>query len=256
MILRVNDLHHAFKRTPVLRGVHLRADPSSMIGLVGPNGSGKTTVLRACYRALDPDAGELWIGDDQVSHLGRREVARRLGVAVQEPSPTPGLTVRDAVALGRTPHRAWYANDTTEDRAIVEESLIEVGLGALADRDVSDLSGGERQRVSLARALSTRAAILLLDEPTNHLDLHYQLSVLNLLRKRAHSGHTVLLTVHDLRLAAETCDEIIVLHHGTVAAAGKPGEVLTENLLREVFGVRGSLVTDDDGVRLIVRGLA
>ncbi|NLT29944.1 MAG: ABC transporter ATP-binding protein, partial [Propionibacterium sp.] len=233
-----------------------QAEPSSMIGLVGPNGSGKTTVLRACYRALRPDAGELWLGGDPMDALPRRELARRLGVAVQEPSPTSGLTVRDAVALGRTPHRRWYANDTAEDRLIVEESLTEVGLAALADRDVSELSGGERQRVSLARALSTRASILLLDEPTNHLDLHHQLSVLRQLRRRARSGHTVLLTVHDLRLAAETCDELIVLHHGTVAAAGPPADVLTETVLGDVFGIRGKLVTDADGARLIVRGLA
>lgn len=254
--LAVQRLRHAFASTPVLQGVDLTAEPGRIVGLVGPNGSGKTTVLRACYRALRPDEGEVTIGGDDVASLSRREAARRIGVAVQEPAPTPGLTVRESVDLGRTPHRAWLSGQSRSDAEAVMDALAEVGLSDLADRDVTDLSGGERQRVSVARALCGGASLLLLDEPTNHLDLRHQIAVVELLRARARTGTTIVVTLHDLRLAAETCDDIVVLHRGSVVAAGAPLDVLTPSVLAEVFGVEGRLVHDEDGPRLVVKGQA
>lgn len=251
--LHVTGLRHAFASATILHDIDMRAEPGTITGLIGPNGSGKTTLLRTCYRALRPDAGELWIGDEDADTLGRREIARRLGVAVQEPPPTPGLTVRESVALGRTPRRPWLAGPSAEDHALVDRALADTDLAGLADRDVTHLSGGERQRVSLARALCTQAPVLLLDEPTNHLDLRHQYAVMDLLRDRAAAGITVLLTLHDLRLAAETCHELVVLHRGRVVDSGEPFAVVTPGLLEEVFGIHGRLV-DDHGPHLVVTG--
>lgn len=254
--LRIEELSHAFGTHPVLSNVLLDSRPGEITGLVGPNGSGKTTLLRTCYRALRPDSGHLWLGTDDADTLSRRAVAQRLGVSVQEPAPTLGLTVRESVGLGRTPHRPWLGAETPQDVELIDAALADTGLSSLADRDVTHLSGGERQRVSLARALCTRAPILLLDEPSNHLDLQHQVAVMDLLRSRADDGTTVLLTLHDLRLAAEACDQLVVLHAGRVAAHGEPTQVLTTELLAEVFGIRGRLVIDDDGPRLVVSGRA
>ena len=164
--------------------------------------------------------------------------------------------MRESVDLGRTPHRAWLSGQSRSDAEAVLDALDEVGLSDLADRDVTDLSGGERQRVSVARALCGGASLLLLDEPTNHLDLRHQIAVVELLRARARTGTTIVVTLHDLRLAAETCDDIVVLHRGSVVAAGAPLDVLTPSVLAEVFGVEGRLVHDEDGPRLVVKGQA
>ena len=254
--LKVEDVSHAFGTHLVLDGVRLESHPGKITGLVGPNGSGKTTLLRTCYRSLRPDSGHLWLGTEDADSLGRRAIARRLGVSVQEPAPTLGLTVRESVALGRTPHRPWLGTESSRDAELIDAALTDTGLSALADRDVTHLSGGERQRVSLARALCTRAPVLLLDEPSNHLDLQHQVAVMDLLRSRADGGTTVLLTLHDLRLATEACDQLVVLHDGRVAACGEPTEVLTHELLADVFKIRGRLVVDDDGPRLVVSGRA
>ncbi|GAB3700603.1 ABC transporter ATP-binding protein [Mariniluteicoccus flavus] len=253
--LRADGLRHSFGATPVLQGVDLEARPGELLGLVGPNGSGKTTALRCCYRALTPAAGRTVVAGVDVTRLPRRELARRIGVAAQEPPPTAGLTVRESVALGRSPHHGVLARETPVDAELVARSLQEVGLTDLADRDVAALSGGERQRVSLARALATDADVLLLDEPTNHLDLHHQISIMELLAAQRDRGRAVVLTLHDLRLAAEFCDRLAVLHRGQVVAHGTPDDVLTPDVLAAVFGVRGRLVTDDDGRRLVVKGL-
>ena len=252
--LQTKGLKFSFGRGDILHGIDLQATPGTMVGLVGPNGSGKTTALRCCYRGLTPQAGELWLHDADLTHVSRRHLSQHLGVAVQEPAPTPGLTVRESVALGRSPHQGWFAGTTAADRTIIDESLVEVGLSHLADRDVAQLSGGERQRVSLARALATRADVLLLDEPTNHLDLHHQLGVMEVLQHRVAAGHCIIVTLHDLRMAAETCDELIVLQHGRVAAAGAPTTVLTAELLADVFGIHGELIRDAQGLRLAVTG--
>ncbi|MFZ2530601.1 MAG: ABC transporter ATP-binding protein [Rhodococcus sp. (in: high G+C Gram-positive bacteria)] len=227
----------------VLRGVDLDVAPGEVVALVGPNGSGKTTLLRTCYRALAVTAGAILLDDDSIHTLRRRQVARTIGVSTQEPSAFGGVTVRESVRLGRTAERGWLEPFTGEDDDIVARVLDRVSLTAHADRDVAALSGGERQRVSIARALAQQPQVILLDEPTNHLDLRHQLGVLELLRELAARGLAVLVTLHDLRLAAEYCDRIAVLDAGQVVDVGTPDEVLTTELLDTVFGVRGSIRT-------------
>lgn len=222
----------------VLRGVDFSVRTGEILGLVGPNGSGKTTALRCCYRALTPSAGAVVVDGTDASAVGRRQLARTVGVSTQEPQVSAGLTVRESVGLGRAPHRGWFDRATESDSGIVERCLRQVGLVDLAGRDVQALSGGERQRVSIARALAQRPRILLLDEPTNHLDLRHQLTVMNLLVEMAGEGLAIVVTMHDLRLAVEYCDQLAVMHHGRVIASGPPAQVLDQSLLGEVFGIR------------------
>ena len=242
-------------RRIVLDGVDLAVRPGTVTGLVGPNGSGKTTLLRACYRALPVQAGVIALDGDDLTGLRRRTLARTIGVSTQEPVSLGGITVRESVRLGRAATRGLLEGPRPGDEDVVDRVLADVGLTALADRDLLALSGGERQRVSIARALAQLPSLLLLDEPTNHLDLHQQLSVLRLLRRLAADGMTVLVTLHDLRFAVEYCDELAVLHDGRVAAAGAAEDVLTTELLAEVFRVRGVLSGTGADRRLDLLGL-
>ncbi|MER7110498.1 ABC transporter ATP-binding protein [Streptomyces sp. NPDC000229] len=223
----------------LVREVSLTAESGEVIGLVGPNGSGKSSLLRAVYRVLRPDAGSVRVDGDDVWSLPVRRLARTMAVVVQEPGADFDLTVREVVAMGRTPHKRLLDGDNAEDARLIESSLASVDAAELADRPFDRLSGGERQRVLIARALAQQPSLLVLDEPTNHLDVRHQLDVLGVLRRLP---ATVLVALHDLNLAAYYCDRLYVLRDGEVAASGPPHEVLTERLLSEVYGVAGEVI--------------
>ncbi|MFI6642753.1 ABC transporter ATP-binding protein [Streptomyces sp. NPDC050504] len=218
----------------LVRDVSLTARPGEVVGLVGPNGSGKSSLLRAVYRVLRPDAGLVRVGGADTWKLPVRKLARTLAAVVQESGADFDLTVREVVAMGRTPHKRLLDGDSAQDAALVAWALTAVDAAALADRPFDRLSGGERQRVLIARALAQRPALLVLDEPTNHLDVRHQLEVLGVLRRLP---ATVLVALHDLNLAAYYCDRLYVLRDGAVTASGPPADVLTEELLAEVYGV-------------------
>ncbi|MCZ4568164.1 ABC transporter ATP-binding protein [Rhodococcus erythropolis] len=239
----------------VLRGITFAATSGEILGLVGPNGSGKTTALRCCYNALTPTGGAVLIDQADSTTLSRKDIAKTISASVQEPTVSAGLSVRESIALGRTPHRSWLDRSTERDTAIVDRCIEQVGLVELAGRDVSTLSGGERQRVSIARALAQEPKVLLLDEPTNHLDLRHQLIVMELLAELASAGLAVVVTMHDLRLAVEYCDNLAVLTEGELRACGSTVEVLDEPLLAEVFGIKARV---ERGVRprMEILGLA
>ncbi|MFF8289657.1 ABC transporter ATP-binding protein [Streptomyces sp. NPDC016309] len=223
----------------LVRDVTLSAGPGEVIGLVGPNGSGKSSLLRAVYRVLRPGTGSVRVDGTDVRSLSARRLARTMAVVVQEPGADFDLTVREVVAMGRTPHKRLFDGDTAEDALLVASSLASVDAAELADRPFDRLSGGERQRVLIARALAQQPSLIVLDEPTNHLDVRHQLDVLGVLRRLP---ATVLVALHDLNLAAYYCDRLHVLRDGEVVAWGPPGEVLTPRLLAEVYGVTGEVV--------------
>ncbi|MFD5097583.1 ABC transporter ATP-binding protein [Streptomyces albidochromogenes] len=223
----------------LVREATLRADGGQVVGLVGPNGSGKSTLLRCVYRALRPSAGTVRLGGDDLHSLSAREGARRLAALPQEAVTEFDFTVAEVVAMGRLPHQRAVARATDEDRKACEAALVRVGAAHLTDRGFLTLSGGEKQRVLIARALAQQPRVLVLDEPTNHLDIAQQLDVLALVRG---SGLTVLTALHDLNLAALHCDLLYVIHSGRIVASGAPHDVLTPELLAEVFGVRAHRV--------------
>ncbi|GAA4695162.1 ABC transporter ATP-binding protein [Streptomyces youssoufiensis] len=252
MKLTVDGLHVTLDHQPILRDVSLDAAQGDIVGLIGPNGSGKSTLLRAVYRSLRPTQGVVRVAGDDVWKLPARTAARRTAAVLQDSnSNAVGLCVQEIVALGRTPHHGLLGRDGAEDHRAVAEAMDACGARPLAERDFASLSGGERQRVLLARALAQKPKLLVLDELTNHLDIRARFELLDLIRG---TGTTTLAVLHDLDLAARLCDHLVVLSEGVVAAAGKVLDVLTPDVLREVFGVRAVAERHADGVIRITYG--
>ncbi|MEJ3405823.1 ATP-binding cassette domain-containing protein [Rathayibacter sp. YIM 133350] len=214
----------------------------SLGALVGPNGAGKSTLLHLIAAVEAPDAGSLAFDGRSLTAMRRRDRARVVALAEQQSDTELDLSVFDVVMLGRTPHLGRFASASAHDEAVVRRSLEDVGATALSERRFHTLSGGERQRVTLARALAQEPALLLADEPTNHLDIRAQLAALGLLAELARGGITVLTALHDLTHAAAYADHVIVLAQGRVVAAGNPAEVLTPQLIREVYGVDAAVL--------------
>lgn len=230
--LTADRVASGYRNRPVLSAVSLSVRAGEVLALIGPNGAGKTTLLRAMARQLRLTAGAVLLDGVQLWTRGPQWVARRVALASQGRALDRPLTVTEAVALGRAPHRGWLLPWNTEDQDAIRRAIARVGLGALADRAVTELSAGEAQRVVLARALAQEPAVLLVDEPTSHLDLRYQGEILDRLRQLAREGMGVILAIHDLNLAGLWADRIALLAKGRLMAVGTPEEVLTpEGLL-------------------------
>ncbi|MFJ4143143.1 ABC transporter ATP-binding protein [Pseudomonas sp. NPDC089734] len=223
-----------------LDGIELRIEEGEFVGLIGPNGSGKTSLLRCAYRFNEPDSGSLQLDGQDIWRQTPRWSAQHIAVMLQEFPQEFGLTVQDVVAMGRTPHQGWFDSESAGDLALINETLSQVGLQGLSEHSFASLSGGEKQRVLLARALVQQPGLLILDEPTNHLDPRYQLELLHHLRQLKLS---TLASFHDLNLAAAFCDRLYVIDHGRIVASGTPTEVLTEQRLLNVFGVHALVDT-------------
>lgn len=229
----------------VLDGVSLTVHSGELVALVGLNGCGKSTLLRLAAGMLRPGSGHLRVAGADVSRLPRRAAARRVALLHQSAPAVPGMTVRQLVRQGRYAARGPLGMLRDGDDAVSLRAMADVGVADWADRPVDALSGGERQRVRLALALAQDAPLLLLDEPTTYLDLRHQLEVLQLVaRLRTERRMTVLMVLHDLGLAARFSERLVALRDGRVAADGAPGDVVTPELLREVFGVDGRVGRD------------
>ncbi|BCK69364.1 ABC transporter ATP-binding protein [Streptomyces platensis] len=239
MRIDITDLSVEVAGKRLVHDITLRAGSGRVVGLVGPNGSGKSTLLRCVYRALRPAAGTVRLDDADLHAMDARTGARLLAALPQEAGTEFDFTVAEVVAMGRLPHQRGSGRASAADTAHCTRALARVGADHLAGRGFLSLSGGEKQRVLIARALAQDPRVLVLDEPTNHLDVAQQLAVLALVRD---SGLTVLTALHDLNLAALHCDELYVLARGRIVAAGPPHDVLTPELLAEVFGVRAHRV--------------
>nr|WP_221475638.1 ABC transporter ATP-binding protein [Sphaerisporangium rubeum] len=232
---------------PVLSGVGLTAAPGEWLAVIGPNGAGKTTLLRAMSGLLDV-RGDVLVGGTAVRGLPARRRARLMAYAPQTPLLPPALTVREYALLGRTPYIPYLGRESRHDRDVTWSVLERLDLTGLATRPLGHLSGGERQRVVIARALAQQAPVLLLDEPTTALDLGHQQQVLELLDSlRLADGLTVVTTLHDLGLAAQYADTLLLLADGRPVAAGPPGDVLTEPVLSRHFAAHVAVTPGRDG---------
>lgn len=249
MTLETRNVHWTRGGALVVDGVSLRPAPGSTVGLLGPNGSGKSSLLRLLQGAARPDTGDVLLDGAPLRTRGRREVARAVAVVTQHAETDTDIVVRDVVRLGRTPHRPIWGGSSPEDEAAIDGALARVGLADKADRLWHTLSGGERQRAQIARALAQEPRELLLDEPTNHLDIRHQLDILALV---AALPVTSIIALHDLNLAATYCDHIVVLKRGAVVAGGHPDEVLTPDLIAEVYGVRARVLRDEAAERAMI----
>lgn len=216
----------------------LAVAPGEILGVVGPNASGKTTLIRLLSRLLVPDRGAIMLDGEPMATLSRAAVGTRVGVVPQDVPAGFPFTVEELVLMGRFPHAPGRFFESPEDRAIALEAMDAVGVRALRDAPCDRLSAGERQRVMLARALAQRPRLLVLDEPTSHLDLRYQAECVGLLRdlNRGREALTVVLVSHDLDLAAHLCHRLLLLSAGRMAALGAPETVLEEPLLEAVYG--------------------
>ncbi|NKZ00422.1 ABC transporter ATP-binding protein [Nocardiopsis alborubida] len=224
---------------PVVTDVSVSVPSGTVLGLLGPNGSGKSTLLRAVSGLAPPSAGRVLFDGADIAALNRKELARQVAVMAQEHSEEFEIPVLDMVLLGRIPHGRGYGRDSDHDIALAQEALTRVGAAHLEARSFAALSGGERQRVLFARALAQDTPVLVLDEPTNHLDIAHQLELLDLVRA---TERTVMVALHDLNLAARSCDAIGVLAEGRLLSLGAPDEVLHTDLVRSVFGVESTAV--------------
>lgn len=236
-----------YRGRTVVRDVSVTVPAGSWLAIIGPNGAGKSTLLKA-VAGLVPSAGEVLVNGRSVAALGHRERALVIGYAPQTPSLPEGLTVTDYVLLGRTPHLGPLGRESRSDLELVSNSLARLDLDALADRPLRTLSGGERRRAVLARVLAQQAGILLLDEPTTGLDIGHAQSLLELVDQlRKADGTTVVSTLHDLTLAAQYPDRVLLLDNGEVAAIGTPAEVLTADRLSRHYAASVTVLTAADG---------
>jgi len=236
--VRVSGLDVALGGRPVLKGVSLEVGSGSWTAVIGPNGAGKSTLLRAVL-GLVPSRGEITVEGVDLGTLKPRQRARLVAYAPQNPNLPVGMTVFDYTLLGRSPYIPHLGRESARDRAITAEVLDRLDLTAFAGRPLDHLSGGERQRVVLARALAQQTRVLLLDEPTTALDIGHQQQVMELIdRLRLSDGLTVVTTIHDLTLAGQYADRLVLVSGGRVAAAGEPARVLTRPVVEEHFDAR------------------
>lgn len=237
-MLDVINVDVKISKKEIVHDVSFDVEDGDFVGIIGPNGSGKSTMLKSIYRVLKPSAGEIIIAGEDVLKTSMRESALKTAVVAQHNYYNFDFSVMDVVMMGRAPHKQAMEMDNEEDREIARDALSKIGMLDKADRDFYTLSGGEQQRVILARALAQQTPFLILDEPTNHLDIKYQLQLMDTIKDL---DLTVLCALHDLNIAGAYCNKLVMMKDGRVRAIGTPEEILTPELIEEVYGVKATV---------------
>lgn len=246
--LEARGLVVAYDGKVVVDGVDLALPEGSFTVILGPNASGKSTVLRALARVLKPESGDVLFDGRALSEYGSKELARRMGLLPQDAIAPEGMRVADLVSRGRYPHHSALQRWTSADDAATREALAATNTTDLAERYVDQLSGGQRQRVWVALLLAQQTPVMLLDEPTTFLDIAHQYELLDLLRALNQQGKTVIAVLHDLNQAARYADNLVLMKEGRVVASGNPSELITAERVGEVFGI-DAIVTPDPVTR-------
>ncbi len=247
MRISTENIKVKISNTDILKGINIDVDNKEFVGIIGPNGSGKSTLLKCIYRTLKPSSGIIKLDDINLSKLSIKETSKKLAVLSQHNNYNFDFSVKDILLMGRSPHKKFLDRDTKEDYDIIYDSLNKVGMLDFIDRSFLTLSGGEQQRIILARALAQQTDCLILDEPTNHLDIKYQLQLMGIVKNL---NVEVIAAIHDLNIAAMYCDKIYVLKEGNIVAYGTPKEVLTSELIKDVYGV-DSIVINNPATNLL-----
>ena len=241
--MKLNAEHVSVSLTGVdiVKDISIKVENKQFVGIIGPNGCGKSTLLKSIYKVIKPQKGTVFLGNKDVIRSSARIVSKDMGVVGQFNDLSFDFTVQEMVMMGRTPHKQLMEADNTQDYKIVADALARVNLTEYADRSYLTLSGGEKQRVILARAIAQEPKFLVLDEPTNHLDIKYQIQILSVV-KSLNIG--VLAALHDLPMAAAYCDILYVIKDGSIIASGSPKDVLSKELIRQVYEIDCELYTN------------
>ncbi len=235
-MLEFRELRAAYDGVETLHGVSAHLAPGKLTAIIGPNGCGKSTLMKCSVGLMKPSGGEILLNGQPLSVIPEKERARHLSYMPQS-RIAPDISVRHLVTHGRYPHLKWGQSLRREDREIVQAAIERVKLGALVNRPVSRLSGGERQRAYLAMMLAQQTAVMLLDEPTAYLDLSSQFALMELLRALCREGRSVILVLHELSLALEYTDSLLLMERGRLVAAGSPEEVYRSGQIQRVFSI-------------------
>ena len=238
-LLEARNVCFSYGGPLVLQNAAARFGAGELAAVVGTNGSGKTTLLKTLCGIHRPQQGSVFVSGRPLAELSRRETARKIAFVPQDSPIGAAFTIREVVAMGRTPHLGAFTPEREHDLQAVEQALLQTDLHALAGKRISAVSSGERRRAFLARALAQETEIIILDEPTANLDPQHQLALLDLLGQLGSRGKTIIVALHDLSLAIRCFNRVLVLDHGLVAAEGAPLSVLTPRLLADIFKVRG-----------------
>jgi iron complex transport system ATP-binding protein len=251
-MIELDDVAFGYGARTLFSHLRVRVAPGSLCGVLGPNGAGKSTLLRIALGLLSPASGRALVGDRAIATLPRREAARAVAALLQDEAMIFPMTVAECVLLGRSAHLPAHGFETADDLAAADAAMDEVDVRPFADRLLETLSGGERRRVLLARAFAQTASALVLDEPAANLDLAHQLDLFALLRRRADAGSAILVSVHDLNLAARSCDQVLLLDGKGGHVQGTPAEVLTPAHVAVAYGVEVELGRTTDGAPYFV----
>ncbi|MCV4262411.1 Fe(3+) dicitrate ABC transporter ATP-binding protein FecE [Pseudomonas capsici] len=243
-ILQAQQLDIGYGDTRIVQTLSFSPPPGKVTALIGPNGCGKSTLLKAFARILTPQSGTLSLDGQAYAQLSPRELARKIAFLPQVLPIPEGVSVRQLVAYGRSPHNSLWGRLSGADRSSVDQALQRMELEALAERPLSDLSGGQRQRAWLAMVLAQDAAIVLLDEPTTYLDISHQVELLDLMRQLSAEGKTVITVLHDINQACRYADHLAVMQAGRLVASGTPEEVLDAELVGRVFDVQVQIMRE------------
>jgi iron complex transport system ATP-binding protein len=242
--IETRGLTLGYDNTTIVKNLDLTIQKGKITALVGANGCGKSTLLRGLARLLKPSKGTVYLNAKDVFKLSTKDVAQKLGILTQGPVPPEGLTVKDLVVCGRFPYQNWLQQWTKEDERLVDALEI-TRMKELAERELDTLSGGQRQRAWIAMSLAQDTDILLLDEPTTFLDLAHQIEVLDLLWElNQNQGRTLVMVLHDLNQACRYADYLVAVKEGQVFATGEPELVMTEEMVKEVFGLECRVFPD------------
>jgi len=242
--LEIENLGLGYGHNEVVKGLTFRVNPGEMVGLIGPNGSGKSTIIKAMSNVIHPFSGRVLLDGRNIRKISRRELARLVGVVPQIPLLPSTFSAFEIVLMGRNPHLGLFQYEGAEDISITWKAMEKTATQSLSERLISELSGGEIQRLVVARVLAQEPKSILLDEPTANLDINHQVEILNLIKGLCHEEQlTVVITLHDLNLASQYCDRLVLINEGRVHAQGTPGEVVTDENIKAVYGAEGCVYT-------------
>ena len=243
--IALNSVSFEYQDKSILSDISFELSTNEILGVIGPNGAGKSTIIKLLSKILMPSKGTVLLNNVDIQKISRKDLAKNIAVLPQSYIMPEAFTVFELVMMGRTPHLGMWQQETIEDIELVQNAMQQTDIWDMRERMAAELSGGERQRLLIARAFVQEARYLLLDEPTNHLDIKHQLQSLRFLKQKLSSELGILVVIHDLNIAAQLCDRILLLHKGKVATIGTPNEVLTQDNINTYFEAETQILSNN-----------